>query len=299
MALFHRFHRRASSHSALQQSENRAGAPPIRQRRYLNTVPYFLPKDLLESSRLDFQHHLLQYLLGNHFVAPLEPGIHDILDVGSGTGRWGHDMARLLPHSRVIGLDIEAAPVHTLPAPTNYRFIQGDLLKGLPFESMSFDFVHQRLLVAAIPSRQWLQVISELVRVTRPGGWIEVLEVGDTFEQAGPQTQRLMNWCGKAMQQKGFDLALMSHLDELLSQTGGCQVQQRTLRVPIGCWGGRAGELLATNMQAGLAGMKELCCSHAAVSPSEFDRTLARLPQEWEQHHTTYQFFVAYGQRGT
>lgn len=66
-------------------------------------------------------------------------------------------------------------------------------LKGLPFPDQQFDYVHQRLLVAAIPAANWPEVIHELVRVTRPGGWVELLEVGVTIERASPETTRLLN----------------------------------------------------------------------------------------------------------
>ena len=58
----------------------------------------------------------------------------------------------------------------------SYQFIQGNILDGLPFPDASFDFVHQRLLFFAIPTDRWQFLLNELTRVTRPGGWIEVVE---------------------------------------------------------------------------------------------------------------------------
>ena len=65
-------------------------------------------------------------------------------------------------------------------APDNYVFVQGDVTKGLPFGDNTFDFVHMRLVVMALPATTWLPVVQELHRVTRPGGWIELVDTALT-----------------------------------------------------------------------------------------------------------------------
>jgi ubiquinone/menaquinone biosynthesis C-methylase UbiE len=52
--------------------------------------------------------------------------------------------------------------------PRNYQFVLGNLLEGLPFPDNSFDYVHMRALVTAIPHNRWQGVIDDLARVTRP-----------------------------------------------------------------------------------------------------------------------------------
>jgi hypothetical protein len=61
------------------------------------------------------------------------------------------------------------------PLPSTCLFVQANILHGLPFPDGQFTSTHQRLLVAAIPALQWPRVIRELVCVTRPGGWIELV----------------------------------------------------------------------------------------------------------------------------
>lgn len=60
----------------------------------------------------------------------------------------------------------------------NYTFVQGNILEQLPFAPMSFDFIHQRMLNFGIPRDKWQHVLQELLRVTRLGGWIELMEWG-------------------------------------------------------------------------------------------------------------------------
>ncbi len=218
-----------------------------------------------------------------------------ILDVGCGTGRWVKEMAQSFPDAQIIGFDIEL-PVTS--APSNVRFVQGDLLQGLPFPDGYFDFMHQRLLVAAIPATHWPTVVQELKRVTRPEGWIELTEGGTTFINAGPATKQFLKWWDGASKQRGIDASLMARLDILLRNAGLKQVKMRVLRVPIG-WGERAGVMLATNTHSGWSGLKDIFHTQVGVVSEQFNTTVAALPHEWESYHTEYEYFIAYGQRNS
>jgi len=68
-------------------------------------VPYVLPRDMEEVNRLDFQHYMLRYAFQGLYAVPLR-NPRDILDVGTGTGRWAREMAQLFPRAKVVGLDI-------------------------------------------------------------------------------------------------------------------------------------------------------------------------------------------------
>ncbi len=47
--------------------------------------------------------------------------------------------------------------------------------------------------------------VGELGRVTRPGGWVELLEGGDVFLNAGPATQRFFAWWRETSRVRGFE----------------------------------------------------------------------------------------------
>ncbi len=88
-------------------------------------------------------------------------------------GSWSFDMVTDYPHAEIIGIDM--SPIQPLQVkPENFIFIQGNIFDGLPFADDSFDFVFQRLLVGAIPKDKWPFVIRELIRVLKPGGYLEV-----------------------------------------------------------------------------------------------------------------------------
>jgi SAM-dependent methyltransferase len=264
--------------------------------RYLQGVTYVLPKDLPEQSRLDFQHYLLYAVLGTHAVAPVEKQIRHILDVATGTGRWAHEMARTFPNAQVIGLDMEE-PVNPIGGPDNYTFLQGNLFAGLPFPDQAFEYVHQRFLVLALPAKQWPFIISELVRVTRPGGFIELVEGGGNFLHIGPATTQLKQWWDVASRVNGIDVSLMAQLPLLLRNGGLRAIRYQTYRVPVGEAGGRVGKMLQQDILASLPGLKSFICKNASVSPEHFDRLVTALPDEWKTMKTCYDYSLAYGQK--
>lgn len=85
------------------------------------------------------------------------------------------EMAKAYPNSEFIGTDIvESFKQAALVAPSNCRFEFGDIIKGLPYEDNSFDYVFQRFMTGCFTDAEWLVAIKELIRVTKPGGWVEL-----------------------------------------------------------------------------------------------------------------------------
>src|SRR5579883_2451259 len=225
--------------------------PGLEPRPRLAEVPYLLPKDAQERKRLDLQHYLLYRATGNHLIAPLVPETtRTILDVGTGTGIWCAEMAKLFVGAQIVGVDVSLSSLPH-PLPGGCLFCQANILQGLPFPDRQFDFTHQRLLVAAIPAAQWPAVVRELVRVTRPGGWIELLEIGDTIHNAGPATNRLLTWMTDISKTLGFDVEVLHHLGDLLIEAGGQQVEVQDIPVPLGKWAGAVGQMLKIDVLHG------------------------------------------------
>lgn len=266
-------------------------------RERLTYAPYLLPKDAQEQNRLNFQHRCLYSAIGNHYLVPLRPDVSTMLDVGTGTGIWPVEMARLFPQVHIVGVDISAASFEYTSS-SAYTFCLADVLKGLPFPDRQFDYVHQRLLVAAIPAANWPEVIHELVRVTRPAGWVELLEVGVTIEHAGPETTRLLNWMAEKSKERGFDMHLLSRLGEMLAKEGLEAIECQDIPVPLGEWAGHVGTMLKVDVLSAFDALKGTYCTQAKVPLEHFDALVKRVAQEWEQNQAKYIFHAVYGKRG-
>lgn len=245
---------------------------------------------------LDLCHHLLHLLLHGNYAAPLPASTRSILDVGCGTGLWVREMAQQFPHAQLTGLDLDLSSVKK-SHPLNCQFLTDNILQGLSFADGSFDFVHQRLLVAALPALSWPMVVQELVRMTRSSGWVELLEIGQSMTNPGPATSAFLQWWTTFSERTGFDTTIVEHLGDLLRGAGLGRVTQRCIKAPVGQWGGHAGILLARNMIEVLEAVKQPLCSVLRLPPTSFDTTRDALPAEWEEYHTALHFYLAYGQK--
>ncbi|KAG1042410.1 hypothetical protein G6F43_011913 [Rhizopus delemar] len=154
------------------------------------TSAYWLPKDDEEQRRLTGQHFMNRFLYSNipPFVCIIkrnllnsvkknmdfEKGIA-VLDVGCGSGSWIMDMITDYPNCTYHGCDIVDTTNKILKI-DQFTFSQGNVAQKLPYADNTFDFVHMRLLVAALREDEWPMAIGELVRVTKSGGMIQLTE---------------------------------------------------------------------------------------------------------------------------
>jgi ubiquinone/menaquinone biosynthesis C-methylase UbiE len=272
------------------------GQPARDTRHYLADSPYMLPKDEEEDHRINLQHHALYNALGNHYIAPISSTLRTILDVGTGTGIWADQMARLFPHTVVVGLDIALSSFKGSPS-ENCFLCQGNVLTGLPFPDAFFSFTHQRLLVAAIPAKEWPGVIRELIRVTRPGGWVELIEIDNRMENAGPATAKAQKFMEEISASFGFHWEVVRNLGDILKQEGLQHVEVQPIPIPVGDWSGRVGKMMKIDLLAATNALRGRYCSHAGITGEEFDQMVQAMAQEWEVCQSSCLFFAAYGKR--
>jgi SAM-dependent methyltransferase len=107
---------------------------------------------------------------------PLD-GVTRILDLGCGQGNTTRMLAGHFPNAATIGLDYDAALIAQASAnPDNSsgtRFLQADAAR-IPYAAASFDLVFTRYLLLHVPDPPG--VIREMVRITRPGGFVVAYE---------------------------------------------------------------------------------------------------------------------------
>ncbi len=118
------------------------------------------------------------------------PAAARVLDVGCGTGEISARIARHFADVRVTGIDVLEGPLNV--ARTRYRdvaarldFQVGDAFH-LAFADASFDLAVCRHMLQAVPDAD--RVLTELRRVTRPGGWIHTVseDYGMLHMMSGP-----------------------------------------------------------------------------------------------------------------
>jgi arsenite methyltransferase len=104
-----------------------------------------------------------------------------VLDVGSGAGTDSLIAAQMVgAGGRVTGIDMteemlaKARAAATEMRATNVDFVKGEV-ETLPFEAESFDVVISNGVIDLVPDKD--AVFSEIHRVLRPGGRIQVADV--------------------------------------------------------------------------------------------------------------------------
>ncbi len=266
-----------------------------RERSSEPETPYVFPRHPEEVDRLDLQHFALRETLGANFLAPVESPVR-VLDVGTGTGQWGFEVCHRFPGALVVGFDLVRGKPNP---PPGYRHVRGNLLQGLPFRDDVFDFVHQRFLTAGIPVAAWPGVVGELVRVTRPGGWVELAESTAELRRTGPATEHLFDLLLQMGKSLGLDTggAVFRSLGEYLRQAGLEQVARQEIELPLGEWGGQVGSFMATDFRTGGTRLCEVLQTRSPSLAEEAKELLRLTMDEFERHRSLLPIAIAYGRK--
>jgi ubiquinone/menaquinone biosynthesis C-methylase UbiE len=127
---------------------------------------------------------------------------------------------------RVVGLD--ADPAHTAMAAafaaerrlTGVQTMTGDARRtGLP--SGSFDLVHARTLLVNVPGPA--EVVAEMTRLARPGGWVAVMEPDSEYTMCYPPDPAFTRICEifpVVFGRNGADYTIGRRIPQLFRQAG-------------------------------------------------------------------------------
>ncbi|KAI7866902.1 S-adenosyl-L-methionine-dependent methyltransferase [Spinellus fusiger] len=152
---------------------------------------------------------------------------------------------------------------------SNVVFEINDILKGLQYPDDTFTFVHMRQMTLSIPGDQWEHVMSELVRVTSPGGYVQLVEVDLILLMK--DHPGIIRKVLHAILKRGYNLNISSKLNRLLEWSGLESIESRYVSIPIGSWGLEIGTLWQQNVLALIDSLKprlisDLKCSDEAWS---------------------------------
>lgn len=180
-----------------------------------------------ELERLRIQVELVKDLEDGFLAEAALPPAGRILDVGCGPGFFSERIARehLGPGGAVIGVDVDASLIevarHRLAGsdlPVEFRL--GTAVR-LPLEDDSVDFSYARFLFQHLSTPR--SVLDEMIRVTRPGGTVAVVDTDDGGLVVHPEPdgfQDLLRASYDAQTQRGGDRRIGRKLLGLLGSAG-------------------------------------------------------------------------------
>jgi len=138
---------------------------------------------------------------------------------------------RVGPRGQVVGLDLDPTNVALARSYVNDRglanvtVVEGDARRS-GLADATFDVVHARTVLVNVPDPA--AVLTEMVRLTRPGGWVAVMEpdLGLTlFHPPHPVWDRVLETFVKVIQAEGADPFVGRRLPHLLRDAGLTQVE--------------------------------------------------------------------------
>lgn len=139
--------------------------------------PYSLPRDAIETKRLDIQADIYDQNIGyliHPTIAQSVPQNAAVADVACGTGTWTLKVASN-PY-QCCGLDMSSGQFPKLP-PANCTFGTLNILNEIPQEMQNrFDVVHMRLLVVGLTGDDWHTAAANALKMLKPGGWLQWCE---------------------------------------------------------------------------------------------------------------------------
>ncbi|THH06994.1 hypothetical protein EW146_g9449 [Bondarzewia mesenterica] len=203
--------------------------------------------------------------------------------------RWLLDLASQINSSSILhGFDIHDK-LFPSSAPSNVSFSVNSVITLLQGWANRFDLVHQRLLKAALHDAEWPIVVTELFRVTRLGGWLQLVELDKwNSREATRSHQALVMHLFNA---RGMLYDCVEQLLMTLEQTRFTNVKVQKRGLAASAWAGLEGNEVRDNFIGVYGGMKTpiLNARGFGIVDSEkaFDDLLNAVQREWDQTEGT------------
>ncbi|KAI8338665.1 hypothetical protein BC941DRAFT_478757 [Chlamydoabsidia padenii] len=230
--------------------------------------------DLLPDNNIDYK----QSTLHHHYQQGDNPSyfdfspLHPMLPTMASCSTW-HEQTRTNELTITDTLSTLSS-IHSTPTRSIFDNLDLHTLDvreaGLPFMDNTFEFVMQRLSTPAYTSRQWNDVVGEMIRVTRPGGYLQFIEIDYRAEGLGPSGQAWQEKLCKAMEKtRKLDPFMANHIDTVLEQNGLVNVEKKKVSIPFGAWGLDIGILWQQNLEAFIEASAPALSTALGVSATE------------------------------
>jgi len=248
---------------------------------------------------MHLQHFMVRFAIQGNYLSPVSDMLRNgaaVLDAACGPGSWTMEIAGEYPRSEVVGVDMTSMFPSEIK-PSNCQFIRTNILQPLPFDNGSFDFIFMRYVNMGIEVEQWDTVIKELVRVAKPGAWIELVESDIERYRVGPCIADFDRRLVETLRVRNMDPFASRNLDKLLSKHGLINVRKKFISSPAGEWAGKLGQLTLQSWKAKFEALQPQLCMSWNTTQEEYQALTSACLSEAEIHKSYENIHFAYGQK--
>ncbi|KAB5593271.1 S-adenosyl-L-methionine-dependent methyltransferase [Ceratobasidium theobromae] len=260
--------------------------------RYHQSAPraeYLLPSDRIEADRLQLQHDMFKALYDNKILlskARLNKK-SQVLDSGVGSGSWLMALTKEIPGISIQGIDIEGN-LFPRPLPNNVNLARMSVL-DLPLKwTNRFDLVHQRGFVLGLRREEWPVALAQLYRVTKPGGYIQLLDGNlSRARNVGPANKVQNAMLAELCRRRGLMLNVTDHLADMVRAAGFKDVKEDGRNIVMSSRNGKMGRDAWMNQYLAFKGLKTPMLKAGGLNlvqtEGEFDQMIEDMGREWEE----------------
>jgi ubiquinone/menaquinone biosynthesis C-methylase UbiE len=276
---------------------------------YSSTYVVFDRNNATEHQRLTVQDQLITTAMGG--VLPEQPdprALRRVLDVGCGTGSWIIEVAKTYPTiEKLFGIDVNRAMIEYARQQAEMQqvadrveFLVMDALLVLEFPYDFFDLVNLRFGVSFLRIWEWRRMISDMQRVSRPGGIIRVVDTELPHQSNSAALQQYQEMLQCALFRAGHlfeqtTTGLTAHLASILDQYGCQDIQTKVFALPFRA-GTIEGQVYFEDVTSGMQTTRPFLRKWGCET-REFDTICAQARQEMLQPDfcSTWNLLAAWG----
>ena len=131
-----------------------------------------------------YREHIMKEKL--HSIESFLPSKPTILDIGCGTGDSTWAIRESIEYANIVGIDLSPYMIDVAKLQYDIEFIHANAAY-MPFANDTFDVITSFALFHEMPKRYSIKVLTECLRVLKPGGYLLIWDQKITPESATTQ----------------------------------------------------------------------------------------------------------------